>query len=143
MCKVVPAQLAAALETQLLRHPSAVCHKHISIAVPACVIRGIDTKSSAAAHPPLKPSHPNTHHPPAPAQCPTPAGTCLNRAVSGRHTLQLGVDVREIDSWGIDCYTRRNIHDGAPPCVRTVFPVPVTGRLGAQCLGAGSGEEGT
>lgn len=24
----------------------------------------------------------------------------------------LGKDVREIDSWGFDCYTRRNIHDG-------------------------------
>ena len=43
------------------------------------------------------------------------AAACLNRAVTERRTLQLGPDVREIDSWGIDCYTRRNIHDGAPP----------------------------
>ena len=42
------------------------------------------------------------------------SGACLNRSVTERRTLQLGPDVREIDSWGIDCYTRRNIHDGAP-----------------------------
>lgn len=41
------------------------------------------------------------------------SGACLNRAVTERRTLQLGADVHEIDSWGFDCYTRRNIHDGA------------------------------
>ncbi|CAL8467814.1 g7352 [Coccomyxa elongata] len=41
------------------------------------------------------------------------AGTakCLNRAVTERRTLVLGRDVLEINSWGFDCYTRRNIHD--------------------------------
>ncbi|GAB4817034.1 hypothetical protein N2152v2_004080 [Parachlorella kessleri] len=39
------------------------------------------------------------------------ADNCLNRAVSQRRTLELGVDVKEINSWGIDCYTRRNIRD--------------------------------
>ena len=43
----------------------------------------------------------------------TDGGACLNRAVTERRTLQLGADVHEIDSWGFDCYTRRNIHDGA------------------------------
>ncbi|KAK9830947.1 hypothetical protein WJX81_000882 [Elliptochloris bilobata] len=38
-------------------------------------------------------------------------GRCLNRAVSGRRALALGADVVEINSWGFDCYTRRNIHD--------------------------------
>ncbi|KAK9817177.1 hypothetical protein WJX72_010690 [[Myrmecia] bisecta] len=38
-------------------------------------------------------------------------GTCLNRAVTGRATLQLDKDLKEINSWGMDCYTRRNIHD--------------------------------
>ena len=37
---------------------------------------------------------------------------CLNRAVSNRNTVKLGVDVEEINSWGMDCYTRRNIQDG-------------------------------
>lgn len=39
-------------------------------------------------------------------------GKCLNRAVSLRNALVLGKDVCEIDSWGMDCYTRRNIIDG-------------------------------
>lgn len=37
---------------------------------------------------------------------------CANRAASMRRVLQLGKDVQEIDSWGLDCYTRKNIHDG-------------------------------
>jgi hypothetical protein len=37
--------------------------------------------------------------------------TCLNRAVSKRDAVRLGVDVEEIDSWGMDCYTRKNIYD--------------------------------
>ena len=51
---------------------------------------------------------------------PRRAGRCLNRAVTRRDTLRLGDDVREIDSWGIDCYTRRNIQDGgrAGTCLR-------------------------
>ena len=36
---------------------------------------------------------------------------CLNRAVTKRHTVRLGDDVEEINSWGMDCYTRRNIQD--------------------------------
>lgn len=41
----------------------------------------------------------------------------LNRAVSQSHGLVLGKDVDEIDVWGMDCYTRRNILDGklGPP----------------------------
>jgi hypothetical protein len=41
---------------------------------------------------------------------------CLNRAVTERRTLVLGKDILEINSWGFDSYTRRNIFDG-------VFPV--------------------
>ncbi len=41
-----------------------------------------------------------------------PAADCLNRAVSARNTLQLGTDAEEVDSWGMDCYVRRNILDG-------------------------------
>lgn len=37
---------------------------------------------------------------------------CANMAVTLRHGLQLGSDVQEIDSWGLDCYTRKNIQDG-------------------------------
>ena len=36
---------------------------------------------------------------------------CLNRAVTRRETVRLGEDVEEINSWGMDCYTRRNIQD--------------------------------
>uniref|UniRef100_A0A1D2A1F6 SET domain-containing protein n=1 Tax=Auxenochlorella protothecoides TaxID=3075 RepID=A0A1D2A1F6_AUXPR len=43
--------------------------------------------------------------------CGCPAQECLNRAISQRQTLQLGVDVDERDAWGMDCYTRRNIQD--------------------------------
>ena len=42
------------------------------------------------------------------------ADSCLNRAVTNRQTLQLGIDAQEVDSWGMDCYVRRNIMDGAP-----------------------------
>ena len=49
--------------------------------------------------------------------CKPPGGAgdaqgCANRAASERRVLQLGQDVQEIDSWGLDCYTRKNIHDG-------------------------------
>lgn len=40
------------------------------------------------------------------------AADCLNRAVSERNTLKLGTDAEEVDSWGMDCYVRRNILDG-------------------------------
>ena len=39
-------------------------------------------------------------------------GRCLNRAVQLHQGLQVGSDVQEIDSWGYDSYTRKNIHDG-------------------------------
>ena len=39
-------------------------------------------------------------------------GRCLNRAVQLGQGLRMGPDVREINSWGFDSYTRRNIHDG-------------------------------
>ena len=39
---------------------------------------------------------------------------CLNRSVTRRETVQLGRDAEEVDSWGMDCYVRRNILDGAP-----------------------------
>ncbi|KAL4445829.1 hypothetical protein ABPG77_009028 [Micractinium sp. CCAP 211/92] len=41
---------------------------------------------------------------------------CLNRAVSARNTLQLGTDAEEVDSWGMDCYVRRNILDAVLDC---------------------------
>lgn len=39
-------------------------------------------------------------------------GGCLNRAVGSRNALVLGRDVAEVDTWGMDCYTRKNIRDG-------------------------------
>lgn len=36
---------------------------------------------------------------------------CLNRAVTVRQTVKIDEDVEEINSWGTDCYTRRNIQD--------------------------------
>lgn len=44
--------------------------------------------------------------------CTCRASACLNRAVGGRVPCVLGEDVKEIDTWGMDCYTRRNIHEG-------------------------------
>jgi hypothetical protein len=38
-------------------------------------------------------------------------GGCLNRAVTRREAVRLGADVEEIHSWGMDCYTRKNIQD--------------------------------
>lgn len=35
----------------------------------------------------------------------------LIQAVSERKTLELGRDITEADTWGIDCYTRKNVHD--------------------------------
>ena len=53
----------------------------------------------------------NTNHECGPAcGC---GGTCANTAVSQRRTLQLGVQVAERDVWGMDCYTRRNVHEAA------------------------------
>lgn len=50
------------------------------------------------------------------------AGTskCLNHAVTDRRTLVLGRDVQEINTWGFDCYTRRNIHDGKLGCLQSL-----------------------
>ena len=45
--------------------------------------------------------------------CACDPSSCLNRAVSNRNAVRIGVDVDEIDSWGMDCYTRKNIHDAA------------------------------
>ncbi len=39
------------------------------------------------------------------------AEACLNRAVTTRQTVKIDEDVEEINSWGMDCYTRRNIQD--------------------------------
>jgi hypothetical protein len=43
--------------------------------------------------------------------CAADPARCLNRAVTERRALRLGEDVAEVDSWGMDCYTRRNIQD--------------------------------
>lgn len=37
----------------------------------------------------------------------------LVEAVGERRPLRIGEDVLEVDSWGVDCYTRRNIQDAA------------------------------
>lgn len=37
----------------------------------------------------------------------------LVRMVRERQTLKLGLDVVELDTWGLDMYTRRNVFDGA------------------------------
>ena len=45
--------------------------------------------------------------------CKHAAGSsCLNRAVTERRPVRLGQDAEEVDSWGMDCYVRRNIMDG-------------------------------
>lgn len=46
------------------------------------------------------------------ANCACEGDQCLNRSVGQRRPLRLGEDVAEIDSWGFDCYTRRNFFDG-------------------------------
>jgi len=52
-------------------------------------------------------------------------GRCLNRAVQLGQGLRIGPDVREINSWGFDSYTRRNIHDGEPDqCFRVAVLQP-------------------
>jgi len=43
--------------------------------------------------------------------CKCNSKNCLNRAVTKRETVKMGEDIDEIDSWGLDCYTRRNIYD--------------------------------
>ncbi|GMH38444.1 hypothetical protein BSKO_06328 [Bryopsis sp. KO-2023] len=35
----------------------------------------------------------------------------LVHAVSERQVLCLGEDIAEVDTWGMDCYTRKNVHD--------------------------------
>ena len=45
--------------------------------------------------------------------CASAGRGCANTAVSERRTLQLGVHVAERDVWGMDCYTRRNVHEAA------------------------------
>lgn len=35
----------------------------------------------------------------------------LVQAVSNRKILELGKDIIEAHTWGMDCYTRRNVHD--------------------------------
>ena len=40
---------------------------------------------------------------------------CMNSAIQRREALRLSADIQEVDTWGMDCYTRRNIHDGKPP----------------------------
>lgn len=37
---------------------------------------------------------------------------CLNSAIQQKAILKLGEDIVEQDSWGMDCYTRRNVLDG-------------------------------
>ena len=45
--------------------------------------------------------------------CAQRGGACANTAVTQRRTLQLGVHVVESDVWGLDCYSRRNVHEAA------------------------------
>jgi hypothetical protein len=52
------------------------------------------------------------------ANCACDSARCLNRSVGQRRPLRLGEDVAEIDSWGFDCYTRRNFFDGECGLVR-------------------------
>lgn len=54
------------------------------------------------------------------ANCACDSARCLNRSVGQRRPLRLGEDVGEINSWGFDCYTRRNFADGVhrSKCVR-------------------------
>lgn len=59
--------------------------------------------------------------------------SCLNRGVTNRQPLRLGKDVKEVDSWGMDCYTRRNIIDGSP----THQPRDVTFFMPSICKGFG------
>lgn len=37
--------------------------------------------------------------------------------VRRRDVLRMGVDVQEVDCWGMDCFTRKNVFDGEA-CVR-------------------------
>lgn len=64
---------------------------------------------------------------------PCPAADCLNRAVSDRNTLKLGTDAAEVDSWGMDCYVRRNILDGVLLCQLAAV---AGGELGPNCAAA-------
>jgi hypothetical protein len=66
--------------------------------------------------------HPPAHPPPA-RPCP-PADDCLNRAVTHRRTLKLGEDAQEVNSWGMDCYVRRNIMDGGCAAPGLVLACP-------------------
>lgn len=61
--------------------------------------------------------------------------------VAARQTLRAGTDVVEVDSWGMDCYSRKNIVDaimeagvwehlrGLPP-----HPKEEGGRAGGGCV---------
>ena len=51
------------------------------------------------------------------------SGLCVNRAVQERRPLQLGRDIQEVNAWGIDCYTRRNIRDGKNTVSKAHFSV--------------------
>ena len=64
-----------------------------------CLAQNTECDASCQCTPPERPGDPTS---------------CGNRAVTLRHSLQLGIDVREIDSWGLDCYSRKNIQDGEP-----------------------------
>ncbi len=82
--------------------------------------------------------------------CACDPACCLNRAVSNRNAVRIGVDVDEIDSWGMDCYTRKNIHDAALESQAfgsyVVDDRPVAASQGAAraeeatCAGIGSGD---
>lgn len=58
--------------------------------------------------------------------------------MSRREALVLGRDVEEVDAWGMDCYTRRNILDGAPRCLPRGLVLVGGGRVS----GSGGAEAG-
>jgi len=75
--------------------------------------------------------------------CSCDPSSCLNRAVSNRNAVRIGVDVDEIDSWGMDCYTRKNIHDAALESQAFgCYVMEITGRAGRdrEVTGGASGE---
>lgn len=57
------------------------------------------------------------------AGCRKDKEAALVQAVADRHTLKMGEDVVELDAWGMDAYTRKNVFDGeaAAPQHRTVL----------------------
>lgn len=50
--------------------------------------------------------------PSRPSLCSKEKEAALAAAVRARRALKLGEQVVEVDCWGMDCYTRRNIFDG-------------------------------